>query len=570
MIEDFSRLTDETTLRAEVAVVGAGPAGIVTALELADRGISVLLLESGDQSYNAAAQHLSDATVCDPDRHAPVTMAVRRQVGGTSIIWGGRCVPYDPVDFDSRPFVGPASWPVTYDEMENYFQRASDWFLSGRAVFSSLAMNHLPKEIVPGLVDGDVTTSDLERWSLPTNFGRAHGERLRQSANVRLVTGATCTEIVSLPESDRAQHLRCRTLAGGTILVEADAFVVACGGLESTRLLLSSTGPRGGQLGNSSDHLGRWYMAHVEGVASTVQFTTPPRSTVYDYERDIDGVYIRRRFSFTKEFQLANELPNITGWITNPELADASHGSGQLSFVYLALKSPLGPKLAPDAQRLSLTGVEIPGTPYGRTPISGVGAHLGNIARHPLSTGRFMAEFGTKRLLVRGRRAPGFFVYNKDNRYPFQYHSEHLPHRDSRVTLMRETDVLGMPKLAVDLKFSDQDVDGVVRAHEHWDSYLRMLGVGRLDYADPDVAGMVAGRMGGGFHQIGTTRMSASPRDGVVDAQLKVHDVDNVYVASSSTFVTSSQANSTFMIVAFAVRLADHLAGVARAAKAST
>jgi len=104
----------------------------------------------------------------------------------------------------------------------------------------------------------------------------------------------------------------------------------------------------------------------------------------------------------------------------------------------------------------------------------------------------------------------------------------------------------------------------VVKAHEHWDSYLRSTGVGRLDYTDPDVSATVAARMGGGFHQIGTTRMSESPGDGVVDAQLKVHDATNVYVASSSTFVTSSQANSTFMIVAFAVRLADHLAERAR------
>ena len=65
--------------------------------------------------------------------------------------------------------------------------------------------------------------------------------------------------------------------------------------------------------------------------------------------------------------------------------------------------------------------------------------------------------------------------------------------------------------------------------------------------------------MGGGFHQAGTTRMSA-PADGVVDQNLAVHGVPNVYVASSSTFVTSGQANSTFMIVAFAVRLADRLA----------
>jgi choline dehydrogenase-like flavoprotein len=53
--------------------------------------------------------------------------------------------------------------------------------------------------------------------------------------------------------------------------------------------------------------------------------------------------------------------------------------------------------------------------------------------------------------------------------------------------------------------------------------------------------------------------MAATPGDGVVDADLCVYGTENLYVASSSTFVTSGQANSTFMIVAFALRLADHL-----------
>jgi choline dehydrogenase-like flavoprotein len=53
--------------------------------------------------------------------------------------------------------------------------------------------------------------------------------------------------------------------------------------------------------------------------------------------------------------------------------------------------------------------------------------------------------------------------------------------------------------------------------------------------------------------------MSKDANDGVVDVNCKIHGVDNLFVASSSIFVTSGQANSTFMIVAFALRLADYL-----------
>jgi choline dehydrogenase-like flavoprotein len=65
----------------------------------------------------------------------------------------------------------------------------------------------------------------------------------------------------------------------------------------------------------------------------------------------------------------------------------------------------------------------------------------------------------------------------------------------------------------------------------------------------------------GRFHQAGTTRMSEDPEDGVLTRDLAVHGYDDLYVVSSSAFVTSGQANSTFNIVLFALRLAHHLAG---------
>jgi hypothetical protein len=307
-------------------------------------------------------------------------------------------------------------------------------------------------------------------------------------------------------------------------------------------------------------------MAHAEGVVARVRFSTPAKSTVFGYERDIDGVYVRRRFTFTKEFQIARQLPNVAAWIANPELPDARHGSGQLSFVYLALTSPLGSKLAPDAQRLSLTGVHIPGTPYGVSTIMPRSSHAMNILREPFSTAKFMVSFGAKRFLARKQRAPGFFVFNKENVYPLQYHGEHLPNPNSRVSLSREVDAIGRPKLNIDLRFSEADIDGMVRAHQHWDEYLQSSGVGHLEYIDPDIPAAIERRLGGGFHQVGTTRMSTASSEGVVDGNLAVHGTKNVYVVSSSTFVTSGQANSTFMIVAFAARLADHLSRELRSA----
>ena len=133
---------------------------------------------------------------------------------------------------------------------------------------------------------------------------------------------------------------------------------------------------------------------------------------------------------------------------------------------------------------------------------------------------------------------------------------------DSRVVLTDECDAVGMPRLETRLRFADADVDGVLRAHRSLDEFLRRHGRGQLEYVgNGDLPDRIREQLRGGYHQAGTTRMSASPEDGVVDRNLAVHGFDDLYVASSSTFVTSGQAHSTFMIVAFALRLADHLCG---------
>jgi hypothetical protein len=560
MIENMATVGEDLEIEGDLAIVGAGPAGITIALEAERQGLSVVLLESGASTFDPSVQELSEAAEWDRHRHAPLSLSTRRQLGGTSNIWGGRCVPFDPSDFAPRPYLGLTGWPVSYEDIQRYFQRACDWMVCGRAVFDAAQVPGLPEAIVPGMVDDGVLGSNLERWSLPTNFGDVYREDLERSPRVSLLTGVTCTEIVCPEGSESARHLECRTNVGGLVQVKAKVVVVACGGLESTRLLMSSTGPGGGQLGNRGGHLGRWYMAHVEGSIANIRFRTPPRQTVYDYELDSDGSYIRRRFSFSAAYQREHSLPNVVSWLGNWELPDAAHGYGQLSFTYLALTSPLGHMLAPDVQRLSMTGAEIPGTPYGGADITSPFSHLRNIVKHPLATGRFAAGFGSRRFFTRGRRVPGFFMYSKDNLYPLQYHGEQLPNSTSRVTLTGEQDRLGRPKLAIDLRFMPEDVSGIVRAHQHWDQHFRKLGIGELEYQHDDLEQAVDRRMGGGFHQSGTTRMAASPADGVVDQDLAVHGAPNVYVASSSTFVSAGQANSTFMIVAFAVRLADHIA----------
>lgn len=535
---------------SSICIVGAGPAGVVLALELASAGQDVLLVESGKHAPDGAIQALGDAVLDGIQPHVAMSLATRRQVGGATNIWGGRCVPFDPVDFDDRPFVPRSTWPVTYQEMAGYFQRTSDWFLTGRAVFNSHDIPEVRrKTLVPGLPDGDMRSSDLERWSLPTNFRTEYSRQLASTPGLRLATGLTCVEVLTDPSGRTVRGLRCRRLDGTEEVLTARRYVVACGGLESTRLLLASRSVVPSGLGNHAGFLGRYYMGHVSGDICQVVFDTPPRETAYEYERDREGVYVRHRMSLSRAVQHRERLPNIVAWLVNPALADPRHGSGILSFAYLALSSPtFGRRFVAEGIRRAAVG----------TGPRIVWPHVVNMLRDLPATAAFIPTFAYRRFLKR-RKAPGFFVRSPNNRYMLHYYGEHLPNPESRVVLDDTVDALGMPRLRIHLRYQDADFAGVVRAHAVWDRHLREHRCGRLEYEAGNPLENARARQGGGYHQAGTTRMAADPADGVVDPNLRVHGIDNLYVASSSTFVTSGQANSTFMIVAFALRLADHL-----------
>lgn len=551
MLTDAEQLPDGAEVRADVVIVGAGPSGIVLALELARAGHDVVLVESGGDRFSEAVQDLADTPHFDPLRHAPMHECTRRQIGGASVIWGGRCVPYDPFDFDDRPWIPHSSWPVRYEDVEPYFSRTSRYFFCGDATFD---LGDIPsieqKSIVPGLPDGGVRTSAIERWSLPTNFGKEYGRDLEASRGVRLVSGLTCTEVESAESGNRVQAIRASTLAGRTVRLVARAYVLACGGLETTRLLQCSDRRHPGGIGNHTDLLGRFYMGHISGRIARVRFTTPPRGTMFAYDRDPEGVYLRRRFSLTREFAREQRMTNVVGWLVNPEIWDPSHGSGVLSFAYLALTSPwFGKYFASDAIRKAATGDRAE---------RNAGPHVWNMLTDAPSTLSFIPTFGFKRFVAR-RKIPGFFVYSAANVYPLHYHGEQVPNPDSRVWLAEERDAVGMRRLHIDLRFSDPDVDGVLRAHRLWDEHLRRHSCGHLEYLESDLQASVWRQALDGFHQVGTTRMSARAQDGVVGPDCNVHGFEDLFVASSSIFVTSGQANSTFMIVAFGLRLAEHL-----------
>lgn len=521
----------------DVCVVGTGPVGMVLALELERAGREVLLLESG--GLEPAASAASHAEIVSPATQAPMEIAVVRALGGTSWTWGGRCVAYDDVDWMQRGFVD-ARWPVAQAEIDPYYKRATEYLLCGSDAF-----------LVPykrALIDG-LTLDGVERWASQSRVILRHRERLLASDKIKISLHSTVTALNLNEAGSVVESLSVHTPQGER-RVRAKNFVLAMGGVESTRLLLAAQRQWPGHFGGVDGPLGRYYMGHISGKIASIQFDDPAMADDLDFQ--LDGTaYYRRRLMLTAETQLRHGLLNTAFWPDNPPLYDPAHRSGVLSGVFLALAfPPLGRKLLSEAIRLAHTGPK----PYAW------GAHLRNAVLGAPRGAVDMYRILRDRFIQKPKK-PGFLVTNSGGKYALHYHAEQIPQAESRITLSREVDTFGLPRAVIDLRFAQQDVDSVIASHRVLDEALRTNGVGRLEYwaAPEKLAEKVWAQAADGFHQVGTTRMGDDPAASVVDGELRAHGVGNLYVASSSVFPVSGQANSTLLAVAFAVRLAERL-----------
>ena len=539
-------MADVKSLRARVCIIGAGAAGIAMALDFVGSGIDVLVLEAGGLAAEPQTQALYAGGVADARLHSPPDKYRQRRFGGTTTIWGGRCMPFDPIDFETRDFMPGSGWPIAREALSTFYPRANRLCEAGEFAYSSeTAFARPSRAIVEGFDGEHFTSNTLERFSCPTDFAARYGHTLRAAANIRVVLHANVTSL-SLDGARRSVEGACvRNLRGHAMTVHADHFVLATGGLEVPRLLLASNAALPDGIGNEHDVVGRYYMCHLAGTIGRIRIDKPAASVWHGYEVSDEGIYVRRRFALRESTQRALQLGNFVARLHHPRMTDPDHRNSVLSLLYLAQM------FIPYEYRLRLAGAGSGGLRNWLHHARNVAFGLGDAAAfawHMLRD-RKLAE----------RKFPSIIVKSKANLFSLDFHAEQQPNPASRITLGGDLDALRMPRLRVDWRYTAVDVDTVTRSIALLAQDFRDNGLGTFDY-DPGSVEAEMTRYGAyGGHHLGTARMGSDPRTSVVDADCRIHGVRNLFVAGAATFPTSSQANPTLTLVALALRLAGHL-----------
>jgi choline dehydrogenase-like flavoprotein len=320
-------------------------------------------------------------------------------------------------------------------------------------------------------------------------------------------------------------------LSGTKFSVRAKLFILAAGGIENARLLLLSNERQAVGLGNQHDLVGRFFLEHPAVVAGIVRLSNPHLPLKFYQMHNMQESLIVGGLTLSPEVRRRERL--VTVEIGLDPVYDQSHTSARESkgvrSLGLILKA-LWNGMIPDE--------------FGKH-VGNVLADIGNVAVAAYGQLRFRGDYPPDHIRLTAVIDPA-------------------PNRDSRVTLARELDQLGKNRVQLDWRLSPIDKRSVRRTLEIIGVELGRAGIGRLQIGLDDDDTTWPADPAGASHHMGTTRMHDDHKRGVVDQNCQVHGIANLFVAGSSVFPTAGSGTPTLMIVALAIRLADHIKGKLR------
>jgi len=471
------------------------------------------MLESGGMTPEAKYQELNKGENSGPNFLDLVSSRLR-VFGGNSSIWAGKCVPFKEHEFTKKEFIPLSGWPISFNDLKNYYKEASK--ILGIS-FERFYRKTYSKETFHGISykEFDRKDSFLSGFAIQTssyenrNLGEKFKNKLKQSQNIEVLLQATVTKI-NLKEKGKISTVSVSDLDGNKSTINSKLFVLACGALENSRLLLSSNSLSKLGIGNNSNFVGKCFMSHpgINKVAEIFKFRSKGCISKTQFSNDYEYQFESNNYEIFKNKMLRH------GLVISPY-----EGMSHFSTFYNG-------KILRETSKL---------------------------LKHSS-----LQDMYRKRVC----RLSGQYDYDVID---LGVAIEQPPLKENYITILEKKDALGLPIINVHwASLSEIERRTVFKSIEILAKELGATGVGRVKITKELIEG-------GSFkfndpvnHHIGTTRMSNSSETGVVDKNCKVFGVSNLFIAGSSVFPTSSVVNPTFTIIALSIRLSDFLMATLR------
>lgn len=539
---DIRSFAANTVVKASICIIGSGPAGMVLADELMGSGVKVAVLESGENRRTKRGDDLNTGFLSGMLNQS--TQEVRaRQVGGTANHWivkmagngtnGFRYVPLQDMDF--------AAWPIAKSDIDPYYERVHQRFNLGPFSYKNL---DVWKENTKGpMLTNDGISSGIFSFCATDHFTHNIPDKITQSATHNLYRNATVSELVPSADGKRIIAARVLTPERNEVLVEADTFVVASGGFGVPQLLLNSKSaqhPNG--VGNNRDVVGRYYIDHSLVLHGYFDLDGGMLEKLKFYDmRDVDGVSVIGSIGLPEGLKRKQGLQNLEAMLfPRPGTRDYNAFKSAQEFACaLNQGRPMSHSFLQNSKNVLM------GFPY-----------LAHIAWQKYAKGMVimpgLATGGWSKL-------PERELKQRYQTLELMGLTEQKAKPTNRVALSNELDPLGIPRISVHMDWDEDDIRSIRETEKLLVKGLQASGFGRFHSYAEENGGDLNYYTRTCHHLMGTARMGSDPATSVVDANCKIHGIENCYVASSAVFPSGGYANPTMTVLALSMRLADRL-----------
>jgi choline dehydrogenase-like flavoprotein len=229
------------------------------------------MIESGGMEPDDATQSIAAGEITG-NPYGPLESTRNRAFGGTAHAWGtdfgewtehhGQFRHLDHADFEHRAWVPHSGWPFGLDELRPYYDRASEICATGTSIYS-VGDKEIDTRANLSL-DPERLQNTIFRFGPGARFTEYYRNTLETDPELRVYYHATVTNIETNDAGSRVTTLLARTPGGSTWKIHAGIIVLACGGIENARFLLTAESGRG--IGNDHDLVGRFFMEHPTGT----------------------------------------------------------------------------------------------------------------------------------------------------------------------------------------------------------------------------------------------------------------------------------------------------------------
>lgn len=516
MITDLRTIDDDhATLRCEVAIVGAGAAGIYLARQLAVGGKDVVIIEAGG-AVCASNADLGFTANFPLDPYPGATRGRFFGLGGTTSRWGGLLFPHTTLDARTETDFTPDQWPRIIDDVNRWGSTVLNrlgYDQDGRFMeFAEHALEPVASSLLSaGLVPGASLFIPFRH----RNFATMLNGQNRTNMSLRVLTNAVVNGW-TMDESDadttRLRSVRAIASNDRTIEVNADRFILAAGAIESTRILLELNTCFPSSIIRRSSAVGAYMSDHLSHPVADVKST----------DRDRAIRIFAPRFS--------------KGWMRSMRFIESSPPPGSVrAFGHIVFEHA--------SSGFNLVREMLSGLQRRRLP--------------RLSAGDFCSGMAGAAALAWGRYVRSELHIAKGTASRLQLDIEQLPSLENRIELGSDVDRYGRRNPVIHWQTSEQDLTNLR------DTGHRMVGTWNrasidLPRLNPQDLDWDSSRPYDTFHPVGTCRMGED-MEAVVTPDLKVWGTDNLWVTSTAVLPTAGTANPTYTLLCMAEGLATRL-----------